>query len=77
MGEGIEKWEDRRYLVFFYMCVHWEDGKVEKWKTVEKKITIMSLLKKKVTHFFIKKNCVRTLKFFFFFFKEHKSKDPK
>ena len=42
MGERIEKWEDRTYLVFFYMCVRWEDGKVERWKIVEMKFKLCS-----------------------------------
>ena len=44
IGEGIEKWEDRKDLVFFHMCLV---GRMEKWRDgkliclVEKKNEMM------------------------------------
>ena len=43
-GEGMKKWEDRKKFSFLSYAFGWEDGKLERWKTIEKKSTIIFLL---------------------------------
>ena len=78
-GERIEKWADRKFLVFSHMCLvermeRYRDRKLEKWNW--SKLTIMFLLNKTkgntifYTHLFIKKIMYGHFTFFFnYYFK--------